>query len=71
MEEQRREKAISQVQDVIEVRPEIMQLLEAFDAPMKQSKGSSRALCMLKKNAKKRKRAECDLGGNPIAQRPP
>ena len=38
------------------MRPEIMDLINAFDIPMKSSsKGSARALCMLKRGAKKRK----------------
>ena len=61
IEAARRERALTQVEDVIEVRPEIMQLLDAFDAPVKNSsRGSSRALCMLKKNAKKRRRQESE-----------
>ena len=44
----------SKSEDVIEVRPEIMELINAFDSPTK-CKGSSRALCMLKSGAKKRK----------------
>ena len=43
-------------EDVIEVRPEILQLLEQFDAPNARKHGSARSLCMLKKNAKKRSR---------------
>mgnify|MGYP001158879172 FL=1 len=70
MEEEKREKALHVVEDVIEVRPEIMSLLDAFDSPFKGcTKGSARALCMLKKGTKKRKRAELDLGGNVIEKR--
>ena len=59
IEEEKREKATCEAEDVIEVKPEILELLNAFDTPMKCSKGSSRALCMLKKNSKKRKRPDC------------
>ena len=53
---------------MIEVRPEIMQLLDAFDTPViKASKGSSRALSMLKKNAKKRKKPDFEM--DPLGKR--
>ena len=54
VEEEKKEKMESKSEDVIEVRPEIMDLINAFDYPIK-SKGSGRALCMLKMGAKKRK----------------
>ena len=56
IEQEKREKAVSQTGDVIEVRPELLALLESFDSPLKSSsRGSARALCMLKANAKKRR----------------
>ena len=45
----------SKVEDVIEVKPEILELINAFDFCPKSSKGGARALCMLKAGAKKRK----------------
>ena len=39
---EKRDKATYQAEDVIEVKPEIMELLNAFDTPMKCTKGSSR-----------------------------
>ena len=56
IEEVKREKCANVEEDIIEVKPEIMELLNAFDCPLKSSRGSSRALCMLKKNSKKRRR---------------
>ena len=62
---------MSHGEDVIEVKPEILALFESFDAPVKSSsKGSSRALCMLKKNAKKRKRPDADVTSSGIGKRP-
>ena len=56
VEEEKKLKMQSQVSDVIEVKPEILELINAFDFPMKSSsKGGTRALCMLKAGAKKRK----------------
>ena len=54
VEEEKKQRMESKSEDVIEVRPEIMDLINAFDCPTK-SKGSGRALCMLKMGAKKRK----------------
>ena len=56
VEEEKKLKMQSQVSDVIEVKPEILELINAFDFPMKgSSKGGARALCMLKAGARKRK----------------
>ena len=58
IEQTKREQALAREEDIIEVRPEILALLESFDSPMKgASRGSARALCMLKTNAKKRRYA--------------
>ena len=54
VEEEKKARMESKTEDVIEVKPEIMDLINAFDSPIK-SKGSARALCMLKMGAKKRK----------------
>ena len=55
VEEEKKQKLQSKSEDIIEVKPEILELINAFDFPMKSSKGSARALCMLKMGAKKRK----------------
>ena len=56
VEEEKKQRLQSKSEDVIEVKPEILELINAFDFPMKaSSKGSSRALCLLKMGAKKRK----------------
>ena len=56
VEEEKKLKMQSQVSDVIEVKPEILELINAFDFPMqKVPKGSGRALGLLKMGAKKRK----------------
>ena len=62
IEEVKREKSANVEEDIIEVKPEIMELLDAFDCPLKSSRGSSRALCMLKKNSKKRRRPPSPAG---------
>ena len=54
-------------QDVIEVRQDILELLEQFGAsPKKGGKNSScaRSLAMLKKNSKKRSRSKVDPAAN-------
>ena len=56
VEEEKRQKMESKSEDVIEVKPEILELINAFDFPLQKStKGSSRALGLLKAGAKKRK----------------
>ena len=56
VEEEKKQRMQSQVSDVIEVKPEILELINTFDFPMKSSsKGGARALCMLKAGARKRK----------------
>ena len=54
IEEEKKLRMVSKTEDVIEVKPEIMDLINAFDCPIK-SKGGSRALSLLKAGAKKRK----------------
>ena len=54
VEEEKKQKMESQSEDVIEVKPEILELINAFDFPMQKStKGSARALGLLKMGAKK------------------
>ena len=56
VEEEKKQKMQSKSDDVIEVKPEILELINAFDFPMqKVPKGSGRALGLLKMGAKKRK----------------
>ena len=55
IEHERKQRIQTEEDDVIEVRPEILELLDAFDMQKTASRGSARALCMLKKGAKKRK----------------
>ena len=60
--ENERQEAYEKVkEDVIEVRPEIMQLLESFGASLLKSStnkaSAGRSLALLKKNSKKRTRA--------------
>ena len=54
IEEEKKLRMVSKTEDVIEVKPEIMDLLNAFDCRIK-SKGDSRVLSLLKAGAKKRK----------------
>ena len=56
IEAQRRAAVESKGENIVEVRPEIMALLEEFEGLGKpNSRGSARALCMLKKGARSRK----------------
>ena len=62
----------SKVEDVIEVKPEILELINAFDIPMKSSsKGGARALCMLKAGARKRKTPRTSGMFAPNSAKPP
>jgi hypothetical protein len=63
IEQEKLEAAEKMKEDVIEVRPEIMQLLEQFGASALHSStktSCARSLALLKKNSKKRSRAEFD-----------
>ena len=57
IEKKRKEHALSKQENVVEVRPEILALLDAFDGlpTTQKSKGSARSLCFLKRNARSRK----------------
>ena len=56
IEEQRKAAVETKGENIVEIRPEIMALLDAFDGLGKSnSRGSARALCMLKKGARPRK----------------
>ena len=56
VEEEKKARMGSKSEDVIEVKPEILELINAFDFPLQKStKGSARALGLLKMGAKKRK----------------
>ena len=56
VEEEKKQRMQSKTEDVIEVKPEIMDLINAYDFPMKSSSRSGgRGLSMLKAGAKKRK----------------
>ena len=61
----RAENAVSASEDVIEVQPELLALLQEFGGghPKSSSGGQSRSLAMLKKGAGKRKRPRLDGAG--------
>ena len=72
VEEEKKQKMESQSEDVIEVKPEILELINAFDFPMQKStKGSARALGLLKMGAKKRKTPRTTGMFVPGSTRPP
>ena len=54
VEEEKKLRMESKTENVIEVKPEIMELFNAFDCPIK-SKGGSRALSLLRAGAKNKK----------------
>ena len=72
VEEEKKQKMQSQSEDVIEIKPEILELINAFDCPMqKATKGSARALCLLKVGAKKRKTPRTTGMFVPSSTKPP
>ena len=64
IEREKEESALKLEQDVIEIKPEILELLESFgDSAMRRGKsGSARSLSLLKQKSKKRSRAAFDAG---------